>query len=176
MAFELSYNKVPFALDTPELIELLEARLPLGYLRELVPGPLYPTRTTDGLALPVWPRRPEPRIGQFFYPVGASRWAEFHGVVGTKQKDAMLEGTLPELAQAAAAQFVMRADGDSGLNAPSAQFGGGITTTMYMLPPRPLAVYGTKFDGLWLISLVDERYYFQFKAGINYTPTRTTRR
>jgi hypothetical protein len=30
-----------------------------------------------------------------------------------------------------------------------------------MLPPRPLAELGGSFDGLYLVTLVDERYYWQ---------------
>ncbi len=33
---------------------------------------------------------------------------------------------------------------------------------LYMLPPRPLAEHGAGFDGLYLVTLVDERYYWQY--------------
>lgn len=36
-----------------------------------------------------------------------------------------------------------------------------VTTGMYMLPPRPLGEVAGKFDGLYLVTLVDERYYMQ---------------
>lgn len=51
-----------------------------------------------------------------------------------------------------------------------------ITTNLYMLPPRPLGeVIGSRFDGLYLVTLVDDRFYsqnspvlMQVKAGMSW--------
>lgn len=160
MAYELSYAEVPFALDRPEVLELIERRIPLEDLRETLPRPHWPGRTLAGLALPSWPERPRLRIGDFFYPSGASRWAEFHGLASTTQLAAMKAIALPEGGPPIAAAFILKADPSDG----DALASGGIETELWMLPPRPLAIYDPLLEGLWLVTLVDERYYGQFRA------------
>ncbi len=48
-----------------------------------------------------------------------------------------------------------------------------IQTKLYMLPPRPLAEHGSAFDGLFLLTLVDERYQGQYQP-ITFKITNTT--
>src|ERR1700722_6533242 len=49
-----------------------------------------------------------------------------------------------------------------------------VSTQMYMLPPRALGENGGQFNGLYLITLVDERYWWQFNPvslGVNQNTT-----
>src|ERR1700692_4951860 len=97
MAFELSFAGVPFLHESrfqeemAKLVDLLEKRIDLEDLRETL---LSSDRQDnpyriDGLATPFWPRYPNLRIGEFFYPTGAMRWARFHGLVNTTAMKSM---------------------------------------------------------------------------------------
>lgn len=160
MAFELSYAGVFFPLDTPDVMEIIESRISLRDLKEIVPiqdQPVFPNFKLAGAAIPNFLTRPDPRIGTFFYPSGASRWAEFHGFATTTQVAAMKKAALTNLATPQT--FKIRSDNPVG--DPLAQQ--GVSTAMYLLPPRPLVVFSGQLEGLWLITLVDERYYWQFR-------------
>ena len=106
-----------------------------------------------GLAQPFkWPSRPDLRFGEFFYPNYASRWAEAHFLITQDQYDEIMPLCFPTGDGTPTPQdFIMQQDDTN-----------TITTSLYLLPPRPLAKYGDN-PGLWLITLVDERYYWQYK-------------
>lgn len=54
-----------------------------------------------------------------------------------------------------------------------------LESMMYMLPPRPLGETAGEFDGLYLVTLVDERYWWQWLpvslfVGVRQMPANTT--
>lgn len=98
-----------------------------------------------GLALPNWPAPPRPKINTLWWPVtGASRWAVGFFITNTagltsirSSLDSNNKGTLS-----------VEANGQT------------VTAEMFLLQPRKLTANSD--DCLWLLPLVDKRYFFQF--------------
>ncbi len=161
-----------------DLVDELNRMLPSCYLQDFqLPGD-YPGRDLGAIAYRshIGPQpNPQLRLNDWYYPPTCSRWSVFRGLATSTQVKAMLlatqsaQGTIP-------AEFIMRSDlliaqpltriNDLAVNAfagaqnPALRY--ELTTSMYLLPPRPLAEHGLQFDGLYLITLVDERYHFQY--------------
>lgn len=62
----------------------------------------------------------------------------------------------------ASAKFVMLANPNSPDNPSFDASLYRLESNLFLLPPRPLAEHGGQFDGLYLITLVDERYWWQY--------------
>lgn len=128
--------------------------IPIELFQEYTP--YKPSSYVDSLSTP--PMQPmEVRLGEFFYPHSMSRWSVFRGLATTSIVNSMLAVT----AGNAPAEFIMKSvplspDNPSGTD-PNDTW--KISTNMYMLPPRCLAEHGGQFDGLYLITLVDDRYF-----------------
>lgn len=128
-----------------------------------------------GLGLPVvnWPAMPTPRINTLYWPTGATRWASGWFLATKATKDRILDK-------------VGGSSSSSGVQAMSLGIGDdldGSTDTpvhsidMYLLPPRPITAGkdGEWEDGaLWLIPLVDDRYFWQFANVGNLSVTTST--
>lgn len=134
-----------------------------------------------GLGMPVinWPAMPPPRINTLYWPTGATRWASGWFLATKATKDKILDK-------------VRGSSSSSGVQAKALAIGDdldGSTDTpvhsidMYLLPPRPISSTlqpdGTgeadSKNDLWLIPLVDERYFWQFmNAGDISVTTSTT--
>lgn len=113
--------------------------------------------TVPRVGLPVGnaPRMPRPRLNSLYHPTGAKRWA--HGLFLID--DAGL-----------ATIETATADGASAILA----FSDGANTMsmrMHLLPPRPVSPPGVSGSRLWMLPLVDSRYYWQFSAVEDYHPT-----
>lgn len=187
LAYLLSYGGVPFVSDRarafpmrplqdaeltndgirkqqPEidLWDEINRLIPKKFLQDYVLPSNYPGRNLGAIARQ-WQIGPSPMpteisVGEWFYPNGASRWGIFRGLATSKMVKAMLEvtnGSDP-------ATFIMQAE-PTGLSNPNNNPNNfHLSTSMYMLPPRPLAEQGGGLDGIYLVTLVDERYYWQF--------------
>jgi hypothetical protein len=107
-----------------------------------------------------WPDRPQLKLNEFFYPTHASRWGEFNGVIDQAGYEAILTTCFPQSGtNPAPATFTLKQE-DQDNNTFT------FSTQMFCLPPRPLAV-SDQTTGLFLITLVDQRYYLQFTdAGV----------
>lgn len=183
-SYEASFAGVPFLVDTAAVVRL-PTQTPSSENLEVLPprkqqpladlvdelnrlisfkwltdfGPSRPPgRNLDALAreLPTspWPNSTVP-IGNFFYPNAASRWSVYRGLVTSSMAKAMLAATGGTQAK----PFVLKAVPVLPGVMDASQY--KLETDLYMLPPRPLAEHGNQFDGLYLITLVDERYYWQ---------------
>lgn len=164
-----------------DLIDELNKLLPCKYLQDFqVPGD-YPGRDLGALAyrshIGPYPN-PSISIGDWYYPTTASRWSVFRGLATSTAVAAMIEATNFSQGQGCIPEtFIMQCDPLIAqpmirLNDPAVATVPGVlpqtpanryrlSSQMYMLPPRPLADHGQQFDGLYLVTLVDERYYFQ---------------
>ena len=192
LIYELSFAGVPFINDvgkvvrlTPKaredlaqqdqaprkyqpkdtLVEEINHLLPLDYLTDFVP-PLVPKRSLSTVA-----RQPDdtllsPKIGigEWFYPTGAARWSVFRGLATSSMVKEMLKQT----AGSSAKTFKMKMVPFLPQSTTEADY--AVETSMYMLPPRPLAEHGGSFDGLFLVTLVDERWYWQQRM-VSLRPT-----
>lgn len=187
--FELSFAGVPFCLDAgeahrtplrgrerpspapahatsrkhqpePDLLDEVDRLLPFLYGQEFELPSDYPGRMTGALA-----RRehvgPMPtcqvRVGDYYYPTTASRWSVFRGLMTSTQVKDVLRVTGGQ----APASFRMRAAPDA--LKPGLYPRYTVETKLYLLPPRPLAEHGGGMEGLYLVTLVDERYHWQHR-------------
>lgn len=148
--FELSFAGLPFREPTPVVRELVERQ---AQLENILP---VPDQREWKDILPQVPTPPPARIGELFYPWGARRWATFRGLMHKDDVATLLPlisnfrtfGYEP-LPQA----FVMHT-GD-----PAKQ----VATQLYCLPPQPLVGVNDAAD-LFLVTLVDERFYWRWTA------------
>ena len=117
----------------------------------------YPGQNISRQANPDWYQMPRVELFQYFYPSNASRWSRFVGLATTEQKDAMIEAG--GLTSALTFIILCQHKGQETVERRS----NTISTSLYMLPPRPLAVHYNRLglDGLWIVELVDERYFWQ---------------
>lgn len=178
-AYELSYADIPFLQPTAEVEAVIASRIPFSQLREYLP----PTRewvgkNMAGVAFAKPPDEPLVVLNQWHYPTGAARWSVFHGIVTSSMMDDMKQAAIPaDTSELTPQEFIIRTDGlfQQGINVAD---GTGtthtaVTTDLYMLPPRPISPPVPPVDEddegvvetLWLITLVDERYYLQFADG-----------
>lgn len=117
---------------------------------------------TKGVGLPIlnWPAPPPPRLNTIWWPTGATRWARAYFLVTRKTRDKIItkchkDGLLTK-------QPLKWGD-DSGEdeNTPDP-----LEADMFLLAPRPVTCVNTD-DDLWLLPLVDERYFWQFNDSGN---------
>src|SRR5262245_23720750 len=102
----------------------------------------YPAYFQGGLhhlPVPYPPRREPPRIGVLHWPNSASRWATCHLLATGEQ--------LERLQKLSGPQDLVFSDGTN-----------SVTARMFRLVARPVSQRGT--NELYLITLVDERYYW----------------
>lgn len=137
-----------------DLLDELDRVLPWRYLREFAPPPM-PGRTQDRLARRGENTLPSPddlRINDWYYPPTASRWSVFRGLMTSSMVKELLRLTSGRGPQPFVMKAVPSGNPEGVLDAYT------LETDMHLLPPRPLAELGGTFDGLFLVTLVDERY------------------
>ncbi len=146
----------------PDLIEEIDRMIPMRYLQDFQePGDDYPGRNLGAIALRS-PSSNSPgtdlRIYDWYYPPTASRWSVFRGLMTSSMvktvNGATRGGALP-------ATFTMKNVPLSPFNSQPSNY--TVSTQMFVLPPRPIGEDGSvgSLDGLYLVTLVDERYFAQ---------------
>lgn len=101
------------------------------------------------LTLPNYPEPPRRKLSTLYWPTGACRWARCYLLAAGNdvvQVLGKLSGNSP--------QSLVLSDQDNGSS---------ITASMYLLPPRKLTAALGGDDSLYLLPLVDGRYYWQFR-------------
>jgi hypothetical protein len=162
----LSYAGVPLLVPTPEMAGWVAANLDPSALWEFQslawPGHRRILHWTHTPA----PPPPRVRLGVLRWPRGASRFAVFHGLA----TDAQLDLIRPQLQGPSLflpAPFVMSWDDAALPLAGVTREVASVETLLYMLPPRPLQQIADRLPGrrdLYLITLVDERYFWWYKT------------
>jgi len=150
----LTYAGVPLGVPTAEIPAWIAARLPqddydhFAYQR-------WPGRRLTYLSYANRDLGGPSRINALWWPRDASRWAVFRGICSTRQ--------LTEIRQACygasyrAQPLVLSQDGPTGTEVAR------VTASMWMLPPRPLSDIPNE-NCLWLVTLVDERYFWWHRS------------
>lgn len=136
-------------------LEELDRILAFNWINDLQTPPQFGGFNVDMLAASSRtsqdPRIDEVRIGDFYYPPTASRYAIFRGLASSSivaaMKVAAGGGIVPQ-------PFVMTCNP----NSPTPFTQHTITTNMFMLPPRPISE--GNHEGLYIVTLVDERFWF----------------
>ncbi len=138
-----------------DIVSTLNRIIPFHQLNDLSPATTYPGKNLGALA---WKDNfdcpAKTRIGEWYYPTGASRFSVFRGLATSTMVKQIQEessgGPTP-------LTFTMKAVPQGPGEFLEASY--TLSSLMYVLPPRPLAEHGGRYDGLFLITLVDERYY-----------------
>lgn len=142
-----------------DLIEELDRMLPFNYLNDISYQGVYPGRNLGAISCKSETGNPGPKIGigEWYYPNTACKWSVYRGLANSvmvKQMLAQTQGQYPR-------SFVMLSSPVGAGNPQGTPDNYRLETQMYMLPPRPLAEHGGQYNGLYLVTLVDERFYFQ---------------
>lgn len=119
----------------------------------------YPGRALGGVARPAnaqaHPNAALP-LNCLYWPTSAARFAAFRGLATTSMVRDMADAARGWRAK----PFVMKCLPHGGVRPDATEGQYTVTTDLFMLPPRPLAVHGSQFEGLFLVTLVDQRYFW----------------
>lgn len=159
VTFLCTFEGRPFRTPHPDLVDRLER---FGYPSDFAPERTFPGPSFDKLGFPDLPAYPRPQLNQWFYPVGASRTSIFRGIMTAADVEIVKDIVWFSVTPSTGTFRIQN-------NTPESV--GVQETEMYMLPPMPL----DGEPGLYLITLVDERYYWhQCKSAGVITCTGTT--
>ena len=177
--------------DAGELRNWLRRYLPVAVADMFVRPPAereLALSATNGRVLsvptPNWPPMPEARFNRLYWPTGATRWAHCFLLADTETKDRMLKFVDDDADNGHTGILQIAPNGwenvraNTGFNVDK---NGVILVScrMYMLPPRRIVseyleseeLADKASDGLWIVPLVDERYFWQHQHVPNgYNP------
>lgn len=171
----ITFADVPLLMEDPEgrLASWLEHYLSLENVRLFGEQPLSwwesrwqsrsGARARVNLPLPNWPAPPKPRINTLWWPTGASRWARGLFLADTERTEAIVAAAKANDASFAYS-YLELTDVRSGAAAPL----GRARIPMYLLPPRPITATAGP-GNCWLVPLVDQRYFWQYKDAATLT-------
>lgn len=159
----LRYGGKPILLEQDgQVADFLKKSLPLDGLRAFAPPVSVDNGFTGSidseagrpanLPLPNYPAPPAIGVNQLYWPQGASRWAFGHFLMAKSDAEALSLRTTP---------YILKVGGADGV----------INISLYLLQSRPLSA-GTG-ERLELVTLVDERYFWHFRATADADPPAT---
>lgn len=167
MSFGVTYGGEPVLLDhNSRLQRYFETRWPdTDWLFQRMPmrghaSPYWSTGHTSRIDTP-YPRLPSVRIGELVWPTGASRYARGLYVVDKERMRAIASGAFGYGGDLTSAPVVW-GNSWNALDLTFRQDGVTKTYSMYALPPLRLDT--TDEITLWLLPLVDERYFWQLQG------------
>lgn len=160
----LTFAGEPLLFPSAELMGWIERNQDLTELSEPSVQPRFMSarhalrsriEPNKGLGLPVinWPIPPRPRLNTLYWPTGATRWAQGWFLATQQARD----------------RIFARVHSSNGNSKGTLTFGDDhneqsddvYALDMYLLPPRPITSFGSE-TRLWLMPLVDVRYFWQF--------------
>lgn len=153
--FDLDYNGLPFVVPTADLLATVARWLPAT---AAVPFRYDPGSDTDlDFGIPTIRQSLTDPLYELFIPTSASRWAFFRGLMAAADVSVLVGNVSP------GSCYSNSGSPDLQIKVFTAKVD-GVTTIqryMYMLPPMPLVGLNGGAD-LYLVTLVDARYYAQF--------------
>lgn len=149
----ITYAGVPLNLPDPDMLlsAFVDEYIPLEQSSIIGPVPNSigvrndPMGFNKVLAIqgPSYPPKPRLRFNELYWPTGAGRWAEGYFLC-----DSYAMGQIKAKVRTVAESLSM-----TGMST--------LTAKLFLLPPRPLSAVPEK-NGIWVLPLVDERYFWQF--------------
>jgi hypothetical protein len=162
MPNSLTYAGIPLCLDTPEFQDHVDKYLSFENSRWTTPQRVFPGPRLIEIARQVHNvNRPKLAIGDWWYPSSLSRWSELHAVTTDDFYTQLVNAGFDSGGNPKANPLVMLQNGIT------------ISSNMYILDIRPIGKMPSK-PGCYVITFVDERYYFNFTP-ISLQITETTR-
>jgi len=160
-------------IPTPELEQWVNAHLPLGLAQYFTPagGGAELSGTAPAITRNTWGESFQPKVNCLYWPTGASRWACMLLLVDSDMVDTIISATSEAVSlnyKAVAAQLKIA---DSRFNGTIADDAWtldsddryvGLSTQMYALTPHPVADHGTSDKKLYVLPIVDARYWWQW--------------
>lgn len=153
---ELSLDGKPLLFDQDQQAgSFLRLYQPLSDLIDQIDRSIQSINSKDssvgpaliGLPRPNYPEVPPPRINQLYWPTGASRWARGYFIATKTDADAIATRCGEEI------DLVARVNDHT------------TTFKVYALTPRAVScVDDSEHDNLYLIPVVDKRYWWQFRS------------
>jgi hypothetical protein len=124
--------------------------------------------TAVGLPVANYPDPPPARINQLYWPTGATRWARGYFLATAAATTAIITKSF---------DYTTALD----LKIANSDTATGVTIKVFLLPPRPVTFATTlpsttNQNQLWLIPVVDERYFWNHNYGtldLNTDPATT---
>lgn len=173
----ITFAGVDLLLEDPEGAAAAHVQRYLGWPESQINAPSRVIDTKSRIQRPNWPDRPKLKPNQLYMPSGATRWGQFFGLATTTQKNAIiaelasggslgiLEITLDDDPVAVPVVTCTEDDGTFDLQ-------NSILAYMHMLPPQPVArTAAATDDDLWIIPLVDERFWWQTAMFVSVAET-----
>lgn len=151
-------------VETDEVQNFIQRHLSLDDLRHIAPPHEYePSPNYDRTARPI-------RFNSLYWPTGATRWGTFYGLANTATKTAISNSIATDLTSGSGtgtANLVFELTQETSGNKRTVTK----TASMFLLPPRQITASG---EDLWIIPLVDQRYWWQFKHSGDITVLTST--
>lgn len=163
----ISYAGVELLLDNPagEVQAWLDQFLPLDDLRLVADWSTARLNQAGSvIPLPNYSQPVRPLLNSWYRPTGASRWSFGLFLATTEKKDEILSNTAVSLNSHAPLVIQSSAPGYTGT---------AVTEEVYLLPPRPISAEINDPNALWILPLVDLRYFWQFVT-YNFAPGGST--
>lgn len=156
---ELTYGGFPLANDVDQGVgSFLDKNLNTEDLRDLAPSIARVGSQADGLAWPNYPAPPKIRPNQLYWPTGASRWALGYFFADDTSKDKIVEAAHSSSNVALKLRVVQNET---------------FTANLFLLTPRRISDVPDG-NNVWLLPLVDERYFWQFNDIGDFTVTTSS--
>jgi hypothetical protein len=168
----MSYAGVDLPVIDPKVAAWVEKNISPAFAYEFDPS--YHEAQLECLPIPPVNEVPPVRPGVLYWPTGASRWGVFHTLLTGDQLEE-LRTALSTASQYATGLLVL----DDGRLDSEGNPVGRVETLLTMIPPKPLSgqfpelAEGEETDigadnyrelnKLWLVTLVDERFWWWFK-------------
>ncbi len=145
---ELTYGGYPLLFDSEQNIgDFLERHQDLDDLRHVTESINRVGSRKDGLTWPNYPPLPDIRLNQLYWPTGASRWSIGYFLASTAQTELITEAAFPTSGTNTSLELKVTSNNT-------------FTAQMFLLTPRKVSCVDDG-NNLWLLPLVDERYYWQ---------------
>ncbi len=146
------YGTVELCSPTPEMREHLARWWRPECAEHFIPsGSSFPA--ASHVPFPGYSEGRPPRLGSLYWPNDASRWATYYQLVSGEQLDRIraLNDSSGEPNQ------LTISDDDSSVSGV-----GSVSPYMYLLTPRPVSTAEDSDESVWLICLVDNRWFWWF--------------
>jgi hypothetical protein len=137
-------------------------------VRSLRSGTRTLTRSGVGLPRPNYPPPTQPRLQSLYWPTGASRWARGYFLADDTTKTQIVRAAgLSSAGTGSDTTITLQFGDDSSSENPI------FSASMYLLPPRPVSAQEGS-GRVWVLPLVDVRYWWQFADSGNLSLTSSS--